>query len=542
MRLRILKSASVIFLCILPLVLINCEKEHLNADHQTDNLNQNGPYKMEWTTIHKLPKVANFMSSQSKESTIIYENDVVLATDSIGNTKYSVMFYYPDSPLNVFYNLILPVDSDEQTQQPYIIRYDCNDMRTFGENNFDFYHFPGDISVHPHDDYFSEASRTDDDPPVEGCEEHDEYGDPVACYYISNPGGGGGDGSDPTDPPASDNPGLEGTNYTVRASWIPCSCHDNHGCGGCCHPVLEIEIYTFRTMIPECPECTVWPTGGVPVNPSRPAAKLDYALGGLPNSHLAYINDHPVVTGTLIDLLVANDNSPLSKEVAKAVIAILDIDESLGLDEAIEVLIPADEEVEGFFASQIIVAPELPIDNIEEYLECFDISAGAELTIYVNQPTANNDRAYSVTGGVGHAFIGITQNDITRVFGLYPISSSTPFNPDDPHAFGNNQGDDYDVSVSINISAFQLSAIITESVTYDTNYNLSTNNCTNFVMDIAQLTDLPPIPDTHGEWPGGSGNNPGAFGEDLREIMEEFPGAIINEDGGNAPLNGGNCD
>ena len=198
--------------------------------------------------------------------------------------------------------------------------------------------------------------------------------------------------------------------------------------------------------------------------------------------------------------------------------------------------------IQDILDSTTVLSPDHPITDIDEYLDCFDLSQGAELTIYVNQPTTNSDDSYSILGGVGHAFIGISQGNITRVIGLYPEGDANPLFPEDPHEFGNNSGDPFDISISTSINSFQLNSIITEIKDYDSNYNLSTNNCSNFVLDISQLTDIPSIPDTHGNWPGGSGNNPGALGEDIRNLsIPENSNIDRNENGGNAPDNTGNC-
>ncbi len=184
-------------------------------------------------------------------------------------------------------------------------------------------------------------------------------------------------------------------------------------------------------------------------------------------------------------------------------------------------------------------SPDFPIANIQDFLNCFQSNQNATLTIYVNQPINNDDAAWSISG-VGHAFIGISQGNVTRIYGFYPDGYATPINPNDPSRFGNDQGEEFDVSVRINLSPSQLSDIIIESqIAID--YNLNTYNCTDFVMAIAELTDLPPIPDTQGSWPGGSGNNPGALGEDLRIVMANLPGVTLNPNGGNAPQNNGTC-
>jgi len=200
-----------------------------------------------------------------------------------------------------------------------------------------------------------------------------------------------------------------------------------------------------------------------------------------------------------------------------------------------------DIEYDEEMMDEVVVGPEISIENMEEFLECFDLSSGAEITIYVDQPLANDDTPFTVGGDkAGHSFIGITQGNVTRHFGFYPEGNASPFNPEDPSVFGDNEGDAYDVSITNNISPFELGAVISETLSYNANYHLSYNNCTDFALVISQLSGFD-IPQTIEDWPGGSGLNPGSFGQDIRQL-ELDAGMSRNTEGGNAPLNNGNCD
>lgn len=164
----------------------------------------------------------------------------------------------------------------------------------------------------------------------------------------------------------------------------------------------------------------------------------------------------------------------------------------------------------------------------------------SQLTIYVDQPIANSNEPFTTGAGkAGHAFIGIVQNGVTRVWGLYPESNATPFSSNDPHAFGNNQGDNFDVSITTIINAASLQNILDDAINYPLNYDLNTNNCTDYVLDAAQLSSIL-LPDPQSNWTNGGGSNPGAFGEALREL--DLPqGMTRNNNGGNAPQNSADC-
>src|SRR5690606_12198316 len=56
----------------------------------------------------------------------------------------------------------------------------------------------------------------------------------------------------------------------------------------------------------------------------------------------------------------------------------------------------------------VFVGPHIPIYDMEAYLDCFDTSQGATITLYVDQPITNNTILFSPTDGVGHTFVSIT--------------------------------------------------------------------------------------------------------------------------------------
>lgn len=184
----------------------------------------------------------------------------------------------------------------------------------------------------------------------------------------------------------------------------------------------------------------------------------------------------------------------------------------------------------------VLAAPDSPIDNMENYLNCFDTTKPAQLTIYVDQPIANqNDSWTSGNGKAGHAFISITQGNLTRSWGLYPEGDANPFNSNDPHAFGNNSQDEFDVSITVIINHASLLNIIEDTENYNLNYDLNTNNCTDYVIQTAGLAGIT-LPDPQSTWPGGGGSNPGAFGQELR-TMNLTNGMTRNETTGTANQN-----
>ncbi len=172
-------------------------------------------------------------------------------------------------------------------------------------------------------------------------------------------------------------------------------------------------------------------------------------------------------------------------------------------------------------ATIVFVGPKTPIKDILAYLKCFDLSQGARITIYVDQPIANSPDAWSVDSNkntdVGHTFIAIQQGNIRRVFGYYPKTTVDPSSPNDPKAFGDDQGHAFDVSVSIPINSSQLLDVIGYANNAPSTYNLNTYNCTDFAIEVGNLIGLG-LPDSYGYWYLGGGSNPGQLGQNIRKM------------------------
>ena len=180
------------------------------------------------------------------------------------------------------------------------------------------------------------------------------------------------------------------------------------------------------------------------------------------------------------------------------------------------------------------------ITNIADYVKCFDESSGAVFTIYADQPTPNSSTAWSgiTDPDVGHTFISIQQNGVTRIIGFYPKEGVNPFyRPESSRELVNDSGHHFDVSVSKNISSSQLSSLLNGLKNDNTLYNLNSYNCTDFGIRMASKAGLN-IGSCYGSWPGGGGDNPGQLGQTLRSSSIN---GIKNVNGGNAPTNSGNC-
>lgn len=189
----------------------------------------------------------------------------------------------------------------------------------------------------------------------------------------------------------------------------------------------------------------------------------------------------------------------------------------------------------------VIIGPSNVIANLNDYLKCFNLSQGATLIIYVDQPKANTPDSWSgliTDPDVGHTFIAIQQGNIRRVFGYYPRNSVNPYSaPSDPAAFGNDQGHLFDVSLSIPITASQLINVIGYSINAPSTYNLNSYNCTDFGISIGNLAGLN-LPDSYGTWPNGGGSNPGQLGQNIRGMILPLNATRQTTNTNSAPNNG----
>ncbi|RZK25768.1 MAG: hypothetical protein EOO43_04660 [Flavobacterium sp.] len=238
----------------------------------------------------------------------------------------------------------------------------------------------------------------------------------------------------------------------------------------------------------------------------------------------------------VIDLIIyalLNNNSPEAVQEIKNILDILD---------------------DGLLGGQpVIVGPDLPINNMAEYLSIFNTSQPATITLYADQPKTGTHNLTSTTERVGHTFISIKQGTKVRSLGFYPQSTAESITPNpftlDPNdfmsttgSFGNDQGHKFDVSISKSITPTQLSNIISEIIVIVQNnlpYNLSTMNCTDLgiiIFENATNINIPSAESTRVYW---DGQSPGTLGEVLRTIPLSS-GTTKNVIGGNAPLNSSN--
>lgn len=197
----------------------------------------------------------------------------------------------------------------------------------------------------------------------------------------------------------------------------------------------------------------------------------------------------------------------------------------------------------------VLVAPDLPITDMTDYLSCFNTSEGATITIYADQPVSGEHTVYAPLMNVGHAFISIQQGSNVATLGFYPQCSPCSLMPNiatpDPTdfasvsgVFGNDEGHDFDVSLSVAIDSISLTNLIDGFISVANSsplYNLGSNNCTDVAIMAFESTSAIDIPNSESPGPW-NGQTPATLGEKLRD-METPAGGTKNETGGNASNN-----
>lgn len=191
----------------------------------------------------------------------------------------------------------------------------------------------------------------------------------------------------------------------------------------------------------------------------------------------------------------------------------------------------------------IVVTPDNPINDIEDYLECFNTNQSATLTIYANEPNPGSGDTHNGTF-VGHTYISISQGNNVSTFGFYPEEDNIypVFNESSEPMFGDDGdgNEPFSVSITTNVTGNQLQNIINFTKNYGNNeYHLDNNNCTDFAIGVGNFANLN-LPDCYGSWTGGGGSNPGTLGAHIRNL-NTGGNIIVNTTGGTAPATNKDC-
>jgi hypothetical protein len=146
---------------------------------------------------------------------------------------------------------------------------------------------------------------------------------------------------------------------------------------------------------------------------------------------------------------------------------------------------------------------------------------------------------------VGHTFLILTESyggtTITRNIGFYPSTMVWAASPSSPGQFNDDDNHSYNISGSFtltNSQFFNILNFISSANNSSYLYNLNSNNCTTFVLNSMAQAGIN-LPRTVGTWPGGTGNDPGDLGEDIRAA--NIPNMSVNTAPANSHPNVGQC-
>lgn len=188
-----------------------------------------------------------------------------------------------------------------------------------------------------------------------------------------------------------------------------------------------------------------------------------------------------------------------------------------------------------------VISGSYPIKDIRDYFKCFTNVAGSsnkyKVTVCVEQPSPGKRTAWTFSpdgtrsssfGGnpvnVGHTFLVSTQVSPTgttsRNVGFYPQGKVNPYSPSDKGQLDDNEQHTYDILLTIGVNNsefFNILNFVSQVNSSNQNYNLNNFNCTSFSIEACWAGDIK-LPSTIGNWTGGSGNDPGDLGEDIRSM------------------------
>ena len=318
-------NLSTLLGMLLTLTLANCQKEDENFNLNQEELSKTTFIKRS-VSINEIPSVKDYVESKriivrgqktSDGNDAIFDVEDILETiDTLNNTNYSFNFRFPDTPIGVFYNLVIGVNSNGEFSSPYVLKYECdeNELGAYIEGGLRFENFKGTVSLHKYTDYF--ALDYFDKVAESNCPtEFDEFGDPIQCETQPVDGSGTGGGGDSG--VGGDNSGTTGGTGGGIDSGGSFDCDYMGiyvmGCGGTntdsLHPIGscqgpnqdEADQYAVwdcgggsqkSTSTSDCPECNT-SDGGVGVNTvtfTEMSSALKYGLD-LSLAGMSFITD-----------------------------------------------------------------------------------------------------------------------------------------------------------------------------------------------------------------------------------------------------------
>ncbi|MDL2141950.1 AHH domain-containing protein [Flavobacterium tructae] len=323
------------------LALTGCEKDS-NEQHETKTESA-VPFEKKLINANELPAdIQNYINTDDAENSaksgntetlnepIFMMHDIVSMTDDKNITNYSISFFYPDTPENVYYNLVINVLPTGENKK-YIFKYICNpeDFENFKAHRFDFKYFDGTTEI-SQVNYTATGKFTSK--PSAGD-------DPCAKIFVpspsdpkSNPAAGAGSGNGGNLPSGGFNTSVPGYNSPPSSGGYKgggdgSSGHDHSNCYGSngqywyyAGDVRPPHPHTSKSAGP-CPEVTP-PTGYVPVN-TMPLIKILGTQLKLSIAQIAFLRNRPDTMNIIGSYLNSNNFSDEAKSFSKEMIDIV---------------------------------------------------------------------------------------------------------------------------------------------------------------------------------------------------------------------------
>lgn len=307
------------------LSIFSCEKEV--EENKIDYINSiliKSNLSSSIVNLEDIPEITDFIANVSgvdvfekkgkeKRDIIFSKLNITKVSDSLGKVNYSIPFIYDDSPENIFYNLIVPLNSKGKPMTPFVLQYkmDENYIEQYENNGRRFEDFTGEIGLLSHKDFFKGAN-----PFGMVCEtRYDQYGDPIPCdIAVVAPSGGGGAAQTGGGAPSSTGGTSPFDSGSGNCTWYmeaTCSCHGELvGVHDHTEPALIIDCSnsgvnkSTLSSKGECDSCYSTGASGAVLYP-KSVLKLEGLMNyNLTNEELSFLSNYSVLAKSLVQLFI----------------------------------------------------------------------------------------------------------------------------------------------------------------------------------------------------------------------------------------------
>ena len=320
------------------LFVTSCEYNEVFETPQTEATQS--LFKVKTVKLEEIPEIKDYLNTKTnnifyKESTdkdgaIFDIENIMEVIDTLNYTNYSFRFVYPDTPVSIFYNLVVGKTPEGEAKEPFVLKYVCDEshLDEFIINDFNLQYFKGKVGIHKYIDFFEDGNFYKGEtycPP-----NLDEYGDPIPCDKVtldgSNPDGGGsenegdpyggypsdgdtsGDDTSSDDTSSDDNSDDNTSSDTSGGEFQPCLIYDGNGNSLLvdCRQLKDNFPVEEKSTTSDCPDCP-GPEGGIGINTTT--IDINTILGEILNDEqLLWLSAHPEEEDAIKQYLKVNNS------------------------------------------------------------------------------------------------------------------------------------------------------------------------------------------------------------------------------------------